>query len=397
MDIVIEHRDPAVHIRDFEVVERKGLGHPDTICDALAERFSMNLSRFYLERFERILHHNVDKVLLRGGAARAHFGGGEVTEPIEVYLAGRATTLAGGVAIPVEEIARASVREWIRENLHACDPERHVRVQCLVRPGSADLASLFGRAGETKSPLANDTSIGVGYAPASALELATVALERRLNARSFIAEHPAHGEDVKIMAVRRRSEVSLTVARAFVAQHVPSIDSYREQIRAVANSAMHVGATLRGALDVRVNAADAADGSSVYLTVTGTSAECGDDGEVGRGNRGNGVIAPLRPASMEALAGKNPVTHVGKLYNVVAREIAADIVGSVSGVTYAECYLVSRIGTPIDEPAAAHVLLVGESGKCPKPPKAVEDIVHAHLARIAELSSRLVAGSVSLF
>jgi S-adenosylmethionine synthetase len=397
MNVVIDHRDAAEHRRDFEVVERKGLGHPDTICDALAENFSIQLSRLYLERFGKVLHHNVDKVLLRGGAARARFGGGEVTEPIELYLAGRATTLAGGVTIPVEDVAVTSVREWIRRNLHAVDPERHVRVHCLVRAGSADLASLFSRPGVTPVPLANDTSVGVGYAPASPLELATIELERRLNAGSFIAKHPAHGEDVKIMAVRQGSNVSMTIARAFVAEHVPSIDSYRAEVHAVAKSAMDVGETLGAAVQVRVNAADAADGSSVYLTVTGTSAECGDDGEVGRGNRANGVIAPLRPTSMEALAGKNPVTHVGKLYNLVAREIAADILASNPGTTYAECYLVSRIGAPIDEPAAVHVRLVAESGERRASPELVEDIVHAHLATIGELSARLVRGSVALF
>ncbi|HVW24468.1 MAG TPA: methionine adenosyltransferase [Polyangiaceae bacterium] len=397
MDIVVELRDSAEHDRDFEVVERKGIGHPDTICDALAERFSLGLSRFYLERFGKILHHNVDKVLLRGGAARANFGGGDVLEPIEIYFAGRATTNAGGVTIPVEDIAVASAREWIRESLHAVDPERHVRVHCLVRAGSADLANLFLRPGEAVTPLANDTSVGVGYAPASPLELATVALERRLNSRSFIAERPAHGEDVKVMAVRRKSDVAMTIARAFVAQHVPSFASYREEIRAVAATAMQVGQPQGVSLQVRVNAADAADGSSVYLTVTGTSAECGDDGQVGRGNRANGVIAPLRPASMEALAGKNPVTHVGKLYNIVAREVAADIVASVPGVRYAECCLVSQIGAPIDEPAAVHVFLRGERGETRTLSTAVEDIARAHLAKIGDVSARLVAGGVSIY
>ncbi|HSJ96111.1 MAG TPA: methionine adenosyltransferase, partial [Myxococcota bacterium] len=61
-----------------EVVERKGLGHPDSICDALAEAFSLALSRFYREHFGRILHHNVDKVLLVGGRAEPAFGGGAV-------------------------------------------------------------------------------------------------------------------------------------------------------------------------------------------------------------------------------------------------------------------------------------------------------------------------------
>ena len=80
-----------VAARPVEIVERKGIGHPDTICDALAEELSIALSKFYLERFGLILHHNVDKALLWGGAARAGFGGGEVLQPIELFLAGRAT------------------------------------------------------------------------------------------------------------------------------------------------------------------------------------------------------------------------------------------------------------------------------------------------------------------
>ena len=60
---------PSPESLPFEIVERKGLGHPDTICDALTENLSRALSRVYLERFGAILHHNVDKVLLCGGAA----------------------------------------------------------------------------------------------------------------------------------------------------------------------------------------------------------------------------------------------------------------------------------------------------------------------------------------
>ena len=78
----------------YDDVERKGLGHPDTICDAVSEAASLALSRAYLERCGRVLHHNVDKVLLRGGTARPAFGGGEVLEAIEIYIAGRATGAA---------------------------------------------------------------------------------------------------------------------------------------------------------------------------------------------------------------------------------------------------------------------------------------------------------------
>jgi hypothetical protein len=144
---------PAPGTQPFEIVERKGLGHPDTICDALAEAFSRGLARFYIERFGRILHHNVDKALLCGGIARAAFGGGEVLEPIEIHLAGRATREFQGVKIPVEEIALTTSRKWLQENL-ALDPREHVRIVPHVRPTSADLATLFDGGGAFRRPLA---------------------------------------------------------------------------------------------------------------------------------------------------------------------------------------------------------------------------------------------------
>lgn len=71
---------------------------------------------------------------------------------------------------------------------------------------------------------------------------------------------------------------------------------------------------------------------------------------MGRGNRVNGLITPYRPMSLEAAAGKNPVTHVGKLYSLMANRIAHAVVDEVGGVQEAYCYLVSRIGRPITDP-----------------------------------------------
>lgn len=394
MDLVVGPLERGRSEPDVEIVERKGIGHPDTICDAVAEELSVELSRFYLNRFGAILHHNVDKVLLRGGKARARFGGGDVLEPIEIYLAGRATTEAGGVAVPVEEMAVEGTRAWLGKHLHAIDPERHVRVHCLVRPGSADLTDLFGRRGSAWPPMANDTSYGVGYAPLTNLERAVLDLEGQLNAPNFVGEHPAQGEDVKIMAVRNGDALSLTVARALIASHTPSLDGYRAEKQILED---RVRATLAARWihsDVRVNAADSADGSSVYLTVTGTSAESGDDGEVGRGNRANGLITPGRPMSLEALCGKNSVNHVGKLYNLVARAVAEDVVGNVPGARAAECYLVSRIGAPIDDPMLAHVRVATDEEI---PTRTLGEILRAHLAGMRDLSRRIVAGSVRLY
>jgi S-adenosylmethionine synthetase len=331
----------------FEIVERKGLGHPDTICDALAENLSRALSRVYLERFGTILHHNVDKALLCGGAARPAFGGGDVTEPIDIYLAGRATASFEGVTIPVDEIAVEESRRWLGENLRHLDPTHHVRIHPRVRPTSPDLAALFLRQHDAAAPLANDTSLGVGFAPFDELESAVLAVEHKLNSRDVRVAQPEIGEDIKVMGVRSGREIALTVACALVGRHVSDMDDYRRKkahIREIASSAAGAGA------EVALNAADGDTEDSVYLTVTGLSAEAGDDGQVGRGNRVNGLITPYRPMSLEAAAGKNPVTHVGKLYNLLANRIARALVAQVDGVLEAYCYLVSRIGHPVTEP-----------------------------------------------
>jgi S-adenosylmethionine synthetase len=297
--------------------------------------------------------------------------------------------------VPVEQIAVEGARAWLRRHLHAVDPTRHVRIHCLVRPGSMDLKELFTRRREGALALANDTSIGVGYAPSSPLEALALGLEQRLNSAGFIAEHPSHGEDVKVMAVRRDGSLSLTLARAFVAAHLPSIDDYWAQTRVVAAEAVRAAEASWSSAEVNVNAADAPDGSSVYLTVTGTSAESGDDGEVGRGNRANGLITPGRPMSLEALCGKNPVSHVGKLYNIVARAIAERVVEELR-VEYAECYLVSQIGAPIDQPKLAHVLVKGDRDVA-ELARPVEDLVRHALEGLPELPARILEGSVMLF
>ena len=368
-----------------EVVERKGLGHPDAICDALAEELSLALSGFYLERFGRVLHHNVDKVLLCAGMARPAFGGGEILEPIDIYICGRATREVSGVRVPVEDLADTACRTWLRQHLPALDPVRHVRLHLLVRPGSPELVELFLRRPAGAAALANDSSIGVGYAPLSDLERMTLAVERRLNSRAVKQDTPALGQDVKVLSIRRRERVDLTVACAIVGRHVRSLPEYlaaRDRARHLAAGAAREVADLD--LMVDVNAADDPATGSVYLTVTGTSAESGDDGQAGRGNRPNGLITPCRPMSLEATAGKNPVSHPGRLYQIAAARIAAGVVQSVEEVAAAECYLTSRIGQPITDPRIAEVRL--RPRHPPLTPRAsaqVRGLVEAELQRLA--------------
>lgn len=389
---------PTPQDRSFEAAERKGLGHPDTICDALAEEVSRALSRHYLERCGRVLHHNVDKALLCGGAADVRYGGGEVTAPIEIILAGRATSEWKGVLIPTVEIATETCRAWLREHLRGVDPDRHVRLECRLRPGSADLVALYGRGGDMTLPLANDTSIGVGFAPLSPLERTVLDTERWLNARATTLSHPEAGEDVKVLGTRRGPRVSLTVACAFVSAHIRDAGDYLDKKARLAREIAELARRTGVPADVTVNAADDASTETFYLTVTGTSAEAGDDGQVGRGNRVNGLITPGRPMTLEAAAGKNPVSHVGKLYNVAAGLIAHQLVDNLPAVSAAECTLVSQIGTPIDEPRLVGLRLATSSSTLSTRDRDdVHELVRVALARMPELSLQLVAGDLTVF
>lgn len=380
------------------MVERKGLGHPDTLCDAIAEHASVALCRYYRDHFGTVLHHNVDKVLLCAGAARVTFGGGEVVEPIEIYLAGRATGDCGGERVPVHDIVIEACREVLRRTLPEVNVERDTRVVSRLRPGSADLAELFVRGGSV-GPLANDTSCGAGFAPLTALERVVLEVERELNGADCKRAHPEIGADVKVMGVRRDTRIALTIGCAFVARFVRDANDYVEKkdgVRALALEAARRVTSLD--VDAVVNAADDVASGSVFITVTGTSAESGDDGEVGRGNRSCGLITPYRPMTLEAAAGKNPVNHVGKLYNLAASRIAGAIVATVPGVDDVSCLLVSRIGRPVDDPLLADLSVGGEpAGPSRETERLVTACVRDELAGLPALRDALLDERVSIF
>jgi S-adenosylmethionine synthetase len=381
----------------FEVVERKGIGHPDTICDGIAEHISRCLCRYYLERFGRILHHNVDKVLLVGGSARPVLGGGELTAPIELYLAGRATNLVGDESIPVADIAIGAAQAWLRAHLPELDVVRDVRIYSHIRPGSHSLTELFLRG--AGMPLANDTSVGVGFAPLTDLERVVLAVERRLNDAATKRTHPELGSDVKVMGVRRHEHIELTVACAIVARHVADLPAYLAA-RGLAQALALEAALSTTQLDVavRVNAEDVPERGEMFLTVSGTSAEAGDDGEVGRGNRANGLITPYRLMTLEAAAGKNPVNHVGKLYNVAARDIAEAIARELPGAKDAACVLVSRIGDPIDQPQAGDLELgVGNVRDLETLSRRAIEVAESCLRNLPALQTRLLEGNIDVF
>jgi S-adenosylmethionine synthetase len=382
-----------------ELVERKGVGHPDSICDAVAEAVSVELSRAYRDHFGRVLHHNIDKGLLVAGGATPALGGGVVDEPMRLIFGDRATYEYEGVRIPVGEIAEATAKIWLRGHLRFVDPGEHVVFQNEIKPGSPELTDIF----ERDVVGANDTSAGVGYAPLSETEELVLAVERHLNATAFKAAHPEAGEDIKVMGYRFGRDLTLTVALAFVDRFIPDETTYFRRKGEIHDCLQDFVARQPHTMEqvrIDINTLDEPGRGSggMYLTVLGTSAEGGDCGQVGRGNRVNGVIAFNRPATTEAAAGKNPVSHVGKIYNLLSHEIAEQIYREVEGLREVRVYLCSQIGHPIDRPlvAAAQVILPdGLALADVKDP--VTEVIDRELADIQHFTERLIQGELKVW
>lgn len=384
---VTEHR--------VEIVERKGTGHPDYMCDSIMEAISVALSQEYIKEFGTVLHHNIDKGLFAAGKVEKKFGGGRVLKPMELIIGDRATLKVGKTEIPAADIAVAAARKWIKSNLRFIDPEKHLKYRVLLAPGSEELTDIFLRPGRVR--VANDTSAAVGYYPLSSTEKAVFNLERYLNSKEFKKRFPESGEDIKVMGLRRGNKLDITVAMPLIAFYIKSENEYFEKKNIIHKELSEFcgGFQEFKKIDVHFNTLDEKGRGlgGIYLSLLGTSAEDADSGQVGRGNRVNGLISMNRPMGTEAAAGKNPVSHVGKIYNVLSHKIAKEIYEKIEGIKEVYVLLLSRIGTPVDNPQMATAQVLLERGKgLNEISKKVEEIFEKEFSGINSFCTDLSKG-----
>ncbi|MHA1819064.1 MAG: methionine adenosyltransferase [Promethearchaeota archaeon] len=351
------NRVPIEKAETPEMVERKGKGHPDSVADEAAEAISRELSKYYLEKFGQVLHHNVDKFVLIGGVAQPEFGGGTIIEPQKLIAIGRATDQVilneKLYKIPVGPIAIKTTRDVIKKTFRNLDPDLHCQFDYALRPGSIDLVGVFDASDSI--PLANDTSFGVGFAPFSSAEKITYETEQLLNSKAFKDKVPSSGEDIKVMTYRDGNDINVTICNAMVSKYLEDASAYKNAMDDIYNAVMDLASKIvpDKNVSVGVNVGDIPEKGVYFLTITGTSAENGDDGIVGRGNRASGLITPTngRPQTLEAACGKNPINHVGKIYSVMANKIAEKIYEKAGGdVLEVYVRLLSQIGHPINKP-----------------------------------------------
>jgi len=386
-------RQMPLEKQEIELVERKGIGHPDSIADGLAEAVSQALCREYVDRCGVVLHHNTDETQIVAGRSYPAFGGGEVVSPIYILLVGRATKEFDGMHIPTDTTALQAAREYLEETVLNLDVTRNVILDCKLGEGSSDLRDVFHRT----IPGANDTSFGVGFAPFSETEQIVYHAEHELmNLRTKI---PAIGEDTKVMGMRDGDKITLVIACAMVGRHIDDLDHYISITEGLRDRMADLACKYTDReVNVLINAADDLDSKSVFMTVTGTSAEMGDDGSVGRGNRCNGLITPNRPMSMEATSGKNPINHVGKIYNLLSNKIAFEAAESVDGIEEIYIRILSEIGKPIDQPLVADAQIVSADGANVNTITAeVAAIIDRSLENITDITELVTQGKLSTF
>ncbi|MFU8766897.1 MAG: methionine adenosyltransferase [Candidatus Methanoperedens sp.] len=381
--------------QEIELVERKGVGHPDSMADGFAEAVSRALCNEYIKKCGTVLHHNTDQVEVVAGRSSPEFKGGELISPIYVLLVGRATKEFEGSKIATDTAAVRATKQYLKDTLPDIDTENDIIIDCKLGDGSTDLQSVFKRG---QAPMANDTSFGVGHAPFSEVEQIVYNTERKM-VLDFKKDIPAIGTDIKVMGMRKHDSITLTVACAMIGKYVDDISHY-----------MSIKDELRGKIydlaaeytdrevGVFINTGDHEKTGSIYLTVTGTSAEMGDDGSVGRGNRCNGLITPNRPMSMEATSGKNPINHVGKLYNLLSTRIAMDIAAKVPGIDDVYIRILSQIGYPIDQPLIASAQVIPVDGADMNNIKSEsEAIIDEWLANITKITEMTTRGELETF
>ncbi len=380
--------------RRVEVVERKGLGHPDYICDSIMNQVSVELSKEYMKRFGAIMHHNIDKGLLVAGEVKTKFGGGVILKPMRIIFGDRATFEVEGEIIDVKSIAIDTAKKWLQNNLRFVHSDS-IEYQVEIAGGSAELTDIFKRKDAILG--ANDTSAAVGYAPMTPTENVVLETERFLNSLDFKKRFPESGEDIKVMGLREGNALQLIVADSLVDMFIESEKEYfRKKDELLEEIKTYAAERTDLETSVALNTLDREGRGmgGVYLTVTGTSAEDADSGQVGRGNRVNGIIPLNRPVSSEAAAGKNPVSHVGKIYNVLSHRIANEIYINVPDIKEVYVWLLSQIGEPIDQPRIAAAQVIMEHGSLGDVEKEVNEVIDKELANIQEFCMKLAYGKI---
>lgn len=349
----------------FEFVERKGIGHPDTLADGVAESISLEFSNYCYDHFGAVLHQTLDKIMFIGGGGEFGFKHGRMLRPWNLVLNGRMTEDFGNHKINYKELATHSVKNYLKKVVPKLDTERWLNIIFYTSTSSKNPYWFHPRTlddvPDAKKPYANDTSTAVSYWPLTTTEKLTLLMERYFYKKDNSPRFPFIGQDIKVMSVRKKKNIDITMCVPFFSAKVPNADKYFKLKNTIQNDIQNLASSfVKGKYKVKlaINTQDQmiknpSEGKGFYFVISGSALDSGEEGVVGRGNRSRGVVSNVRPYSMEGIHGKNPSYYVGKVYNYIADLLSK----AVSEKFNCECnvFISSRNGDDLKQPR--HVII----------------------------------------
>lgn len=402
-----------INEQEFEVVETKGKGHPDNICDTLAEKISANYSKYCVEHYGVILRHMIDKLSILGGGSKVYFGKGEMIAPIRLLINGRFTDRYKNEKIDYMKIVTETIKEYFKQLFPLLDTDKYLLIIDNTHhnegPGvvynndetSKNERIKFFEVTDEKDfkrhnnhYKCNDTSTTVSYYPMSDLEQTVLDIEQTLNSFEYKTDNPWVGNDIKVMGMRKHNKIEITSCIPLISLYVSDINDYKEKI---VKLKLEIEKIVRNhfkdnELSIYLNTRDNYEKNDLYLTAIGSAVESGDEGSVGRGNRSRGVIPFCRNFSMEAACGKNPVYHTGKLFTAIGDRISKKIYDkyNVENVVYCT----SKMGDEICNPWNVSVELNKEVSERVK--EDINKIVQNEIYNHKEITNDLINNKVKL-
>lgn len=411
--ITVSPNNHTIDEQPFEIVERKGLGHPDTICDSIAEAISVEYSLYCIENFGYVLRHMIDKISVTGGLTKVSFGGGKIITPAKVHLKGRFTDSVDNISIPYKEISERVIYEHFKD-IYFDFKKEYIVIENNTHfsPGPG---IIFNKEGESRNERggffidqtkesiqyhnngfrSNDTSTGVCYFPLSNLETIVLEIEKYLNSKETKKEYPYIGTDIKVMGKRVKNDIEITICVPLISSFIFSIQEYEDKIKIIKKTLSNFLST-QGYSDnitLYINTRDRENFDDLYLTILGSALESGDEGAVGRGNRIHGVIPFTRNFTTEAACGKNPIYHVGKVYSALAYVISEYI---YTAYKIENCvYVTSQIGRSLNDP---WLIAVDIKEECSVEQKTeIEKFIENKLDNITEITNAILQKKIPLF
>ena len=410
---VYTNKKDNINDASFEVVETKGKGHPDNICDTLAEKISAAYSNYCLEHYGVILRHMIDKLSILGGGSKVKFGGGEMISPIRILINGRFTDRFQNEKIDYMKIVSKTIKDYFKELFPMLDFNKNVVIVDNTHHNEGP-GVIYNADNTTKNERekffevvskedferhnnhfrCNDTSTTVSYFPMSELEKTVLEIEMTLNSQKYKTKYPWTGNDIKVMGIRKNNNIEITSCVPLISSYVNDLDDYINKLDLIRKDIIKIIKKhfKTGNISLFLNTRDNYEKNDMYMTLTGSAVESGDEGAVGRGNRSRGVIPFSRSFSMEAACGKNPVYHTGKLFTAIG-DVISEKIYKKFGIENV-VYCTSKMGDSIENPWNISVELNKKVSEDVK--KQIKDLVSNEIKNHYKITKKIVDRTIKV-